>query len=43
MNSCRIHPEDNILINLKNHLYCGVCHDVVLDYIVFRTDEDRSV
>ena len=42
MNACKIHPEGNIKINLANTLYCGVCHDQVLDYEVFRTDnEDR--
>lgn len=40
--SCKVHPENAIAINLKNGLYCLVCHDQVSDYEVFRTDEDRT-
>ncbi len=41
--SCKIHPEGAIRINLKNHLYCAICHDEVNDYEVFRTDGDREI
>lgn len=43
MNSCKIHPQNMITINLKNGLYCALCLDQVMDYQVFRTDEDREI
>ncbi len=41
--SCKIHPEGAIRINLKNNLYCTICNDEVNDYEVFRTDADREI
>ena len=43
LQSCKIHPECAIAINLNNGLYCEVCHDQVMDYEVFRTDNDREI
>ena len=41
MKECRIHPERRISINLLNGLFCNLCMTPVMDYEVFRTDEDR--
>lgn len=41
MKICKEHPEDMIRVNLANKLCCGLCGQVVEDYIVYRTDKHR--
>jgi len=41
--TCKIHPEGRIQINLSNGLYCALCLEQVKDYEVYRTDGDRDI
>lgn len=40
--TCKIHPQGAIEINLADKLFCTLCLETVQDYEVFRTDEDRT-
>ena len=43
MTICKEHQEDMIRISSEYKLFCGVCGEVVEDYVICRTDKYRNV